>query len=213
MRKKWSGTKGIISKKALVIHVGWKRETFDYLHVSVSLLLYSDIISEESHFWLILSWSLGLQGDLISPFWRSALGVLWKEWCWSWNSSTLATSCEELTHWKRLWCWEGLGAGGKGDARGWDGWMALPTQWMWVWVNSGRWWWTGRPGVLQFMGLQRVGHDWALNWTELNLSITISGSRWKGLYASEWPSDTLKMILLASAYKELRSVWEKSFAW
>ena len=86
------------------------------------------------------------------------------------NSSTLATSCEELTHWKRLWCWEGLGAGGKGDNRGWDGWMASPTQWTWVWVNSGRWWWTGRPGVLQFMGSQRVGHDWAtkLNWTELN---------------------------------------------
>ena len=74
--------------------------------------------------------------------------------------------CEELTHWKRLWCWEGLGAGGEGDDRGWDGWMATPTRWMWVWVNSGSWWWTGRPGVLRFMGLQRVGHDWAteLNW-------------------------------------------------
>ena len=68
----------------------------------------------------------------------------------------------------RLWCWEGLRAGGRGDDRGWDGWMASPTQWTWVWVNSGRWWWTGRPGMLRFMGLQRVGHDWAteLNWTE-----------------------------------------------
>ena len=58
--------------------------------------------------------------------------------------------------------------GQKGDNRGWDGWMALPTQWMWVWVNSRSWWWTGRPGVLQFMGSQRVGHDWMteLNWTE-----------------------------------------------
>ena len=75
--------------------------------------------------------------------------------------------CEELTHWKRLWCWEGLGAEGEGDDRGWDGWMASLTQWMWVWVNSGSWWWTERPGVLRFMGLQRVGHDWAtkLNWT------------------------------------------------
>ena len=79
----------------------------------------------------------------------------------SWNSSTLATSCEELTHWKRLWCWEGLGAGGEGDDRGWDGWMASPTWWTWVWMNSGSWWWTGRPGMLQFMGLQRFGHDWA----------------------------------------------------
>ena len=94
-------------------------------------------------------------------------GCSLEEWCWSWNSSTLTTSCEELTHWKRLWCWERLGAGGKGDDRGWDGWMASPTRGMWVWVNSGSWWWTGRPGVLQFMGLQRVGHNWAteLNWT------------------------------------------------
>ena len=98
---------------------------------------------------------------------RSALGFLWREWCWSWNSSTLATSREELTHWKRLWCWEGLWAGGEGDDRGWDGWMASLTRWMWVWVNSRSWWWTGRPGVLRFMGSQRVGHDWAaeLNWT------------------------------------------------
>ena len=81
---------------------------------------------------------------------------------------TLATSCEELTHWKRLWCWEGLGAGGEGDDRGWDGWMASQTRWTWVWVNFRRWWWTGRPGVLRFMGSQRVGHNWAteLNWTE-----------------------------------------------
>ena len=70
------------------------------------------------------------EADPTSPFWRrSALGFLWKEWCWSWNSSTLATSCEELTHCKRLWCWEGLGAGGEGDDRGWDGWMASLTQW------------------------------------------------------------------------------------
>ena len=62
-----------------------------------------------------------------------------------------------------------LGAGGEGEDRGWDGWMASPTRWTWVWVNSGRWWWTGRPGVLQFMGLQRVGHDWAteLKWTDI----------------------------------------------
>ena len=114
--------------------------------------------------------SLGLQGDSTSPFQkRSVLGVLWKEWCYSWNSSTLATSCKELTHLKRFWCWEGLGAGGKGDDRGWDGWMASPTRWTWVWVNSRSWWWTGRPGVLQFMGSQSVGHDWTteLDWTEL----------------------------------------------
>ena len=67
-----------------------------------------------------------------------------------------------------VWCWEGLGAGGEGDDRGWDGWMASLTRWTWVWVNSGSWWWTGSPGVLQFMGWQRVGHDWATErkWTE-----------------------------------------------
>ena len=126
------------------------------------------------------SWeSLGLQGDPTSPYWRSVLGVRWKDWCWSWNSNTLATSCEELTHWKRLWCWEGLGAGGEGDDRGWDGWMASPTQWTCVWVNSGSLWWTGRPGVLRFMGSQRVGHDWVteLKWTQLN-STTWSGDSW-----------------------------------
>ena len=116
------------------------------------------------------SWeSLGLQGDPTSPSQkRPVLGVHWKDWCWGWNSNTLATSWEELTHWKRPWCSEGLGAGGKGDDRGWDGWMASSTRSTWVWVNSGSWWWTGRPGVLWFMGLQRVGHDWAteLNWTE-----------------------------------------------
>ena len=72
-----------------------------------------------------------------------------------------------LTHLKRSWGWEGLKAGGEGDDRGWDGWMASLTQWTWVWVGSGRGWWTGRPGMLQCMRLQRVRHDWAteLNWT------------------------------------------------
>ena len=69
--------------------------------------------------------------------------------------------CEELTHWKN-WCWEKLKAGRKGDDREWDGWMALPTQRTWVWVSSRSWWWTGNPGTLQSMGLQRVG----LNWTD-----------------------------------------------
>ena len=78
-------------------------------------------------------------------------------------------SCEELTHWKRPWCWERLRAGGEGDDREWDGWMASSSQGTWVWVDSGSWWWTGRPSVLQFMGSQRVRHDWTieLNWTRL----------------------------------------------
>ena len=82
------------------------------------------------------------------------------------NSNTLATWCKELTHLKSPWCWERLKAGGEGDDRGWDDWMASPTQWTWVWVSSGSQWWTGRPGVLQSMGSQRVRHNWAaeLNW-------------------------------------------------
>ena len=85
---------------------------------------------------------------------RSVLGVHWKDWCWSWNSNTLATSCKELTHLKIPWCWEELGAGGEGDNRGWDGWMASLTRWTWVCVDSRSWWSTGK-----------VGHNWG---TELN---------------------------------------------
>ena len=85
---------------------------------------------------------------------------------WSWNSKTLATWCGELTHLKRPWCWERLKAEGEGDDRGWDGWMASLTQWTWVWVSSRSWWWTGKPGMLQSMGSQRVGHGYVteINW-------------------------------------------------
>ena len=95
---------------------------------------------------------------------------------WSWNSNTLATWCEELTPWKRPWCWEILKAGGEVDNRGWDGWMASLTLWTWVWVSSGCWWWTGRPGMLQSMGSERVRHDWVteLNWCfYCQISITL----------------------------------------
>ena len=100
-------------------------------------------------FWTVVledsSESLGLQGDPRL-------------------SNTSATRCKELTHWKRPRCWERLSAGGEGDDR-WDDWMASLTQWAWVWASSGSWWWTGRPGVPQSMGLQRVRHEWV---TELN---------------------------------------------
>ena len=83
--------------------------------------------------------------------------IHWKDWCWS--SNTLATWCEELTHWKRPWCLERTG--GEADNRAWDDWMASPTRWTWVWASSRRWWKTRKCGVLQSMGSQRVGHDWA----------------------------------------------------
>ena len=78
----------------------------------------------------------------------------------------LATWCEELTHWKRPWHWARLKAGGEGDDRGWDGWMASRTWGTWVLVSSRSWWWTGKPSVLQSMGSQKIRHDWVtkLNW-------------------------------------------------
>ena len=108
------------------------------------------------------------------------MNIHWKDWCWSWKSNTLATWCEELTHLKRPWCWERLKAGGEGDDMGWDGWMASPTQLTWVWVNSGSWWWTGRPGVLQ----SESDTTERLNWTDLNRGQTKK--------VSACPSRTLK---------------------
>ena len=84
----------------------------------------------------------------------------------SWNSNTLATWWEELTHWKRSGCWEGLGAGGEGDDRGWDGWMASLVQWTRVWVYFRSWWWTGRPACCSSWGCKESDTTEWLNWTE-----------------------------------------------
>ena len=94
------------------------------------------------------------------------LCTCWKDWCWSWKSNTLATWCEELTHWERPWSYKRLNAGGERDNRGLYGWMVSWTWWAWIWANSRSWWRTGKPGVLQSMGSQRVRHDWEteLNW-------------------------------------------------
>ena len=94
---------------------------------------------------------------------QPVLNIHWKDW--SLNSNPLATWCEELNHWKRPWCWEGLTVGGEGEDRGWDCWMSSPTQWTWIWVSSGSWWWTGKPGMLH-----GVAKSWIQlsDWTELN---------------------------------------------
>ena len=113
----------------------------------------------------------------VSPY------IHWKDRCWS--SSTWVTWCEEPTFWKRPWCWEILRAGGEEGGRGWKVRMASPTQWAWVWANSWRWWRTGKPGILQSMGLQRVGHDWAAEQQDDTTFIdkSLSGSRaWGHLY-------------------------------
>ena len=96
----------------------------------------------------------------VRPKGESVLGVHWKDWCWSWNSNTLTIWCEELLIWKdpdagKDWSQE------KGNKRGWDGWMASPTQWAWVCTNSKRQWRTGKPWVLKFVGSYRVRHNLA----------------------------------------------------
>ena len=108
------------------------------------------------------SWeSLGLQGDPTSPSYRkSVLNVHWKDWCWSWNSSTLATRYEKLTILKRPWFWERLKSE-EGDDRGWDIWMASPTQLTWVWVNSWEAWHAAVHGVAK-------SRTWLSNWNKLS---------------------------------------------
>ena len=132
--------------------------------------------------------------DAFELWWRRLLRIPWtarrlnqsilkeinpdsslKDWCWSWSSNTLATWCKEPTHWKRPWCWERLKAGGEGDDRGWDGWMLSLTQWTWVGANSGRWWRTGKPSVLQSMGSQRV-----------RLKLASEQEYWESSYHSVW---------------------------
>ena len=131
---------------------------------SKELILLNCVVGEDS-------WeSLGQQGDPTSPSKRrSVLNIHWKVWCCGWNSNTLVTWCEELTHLKRPWWWKILKGGGEGDDRGWDCWIASLTQWTWDGVSYGSWWWTGKSGMLQSMGSQRVGHDWE---TELNWKIS-----------------------------------------
>ena len=114
--------------------------------------------------------------------------------------NTLATWCEELTPWERPWCWERLKVGGEGGDRGWDDWMASPTQWTWVWVSSGSWWWTGRPGELQFMGSQRAEYYWVtkLNWTESNKTGSADDER--HLEFETWEEYPLKNKLLSKSF-------------
>ena len=118
---------------------------------------------------------------------KAETAILWPPDAKNWLTG------KDWRDWIFPWCWERLKVGGKGDDRGWDGWMASPTQWSWVWVSSGSWWRTGKPGVLQSMGLQRFGHDWTteLNWQQFHLlpfpgSWLMTRNSWvgeKGLYS------------------------------
>ena len=104
------------------------------------------------------------------------MNIHWKDWCWSWSSNTLATWGEAPACYKRPWCWERLKAG-EGDDRGWDGWMASLTQWTWVWASPGRWWRTGKPGVLQSMGSQRIKHDLVTDQQQTHRTQWLTGSK------------------------------------
>ena len=107
---------------------------------------------------------------------------------------------------------EGLGAGGEGDNRGWDGWMTSPTQWTWFWVNSGSWWWTRRPGVLWFMESQRVGCDWALNWSYIHVWTSPDNfSQW--LASITTGLRNLKVLLIGLGVKNLKIAEELSIIW
>ena len=101
---------------------------------------------------------------------KSVLNIHWKDWCWSRNSNTLATWCEELTHLKRPWCWERLKAKGEEGSSRWDGWIASPTQWTWTWANSRRYWRTGKPSVLHGITKSQTRlSDWTTVITWMNM--------------------------------------------
>ena len=127
------------------------------------------------------------------------LDIYWKDWCWSWSPNSLATWCEELTHWKRPWFWERLRAGGEDDGRGLDGWMASPIWGTWVWASSWSWWWTGKPGVLQSMGSQRVGHDWVTELKRIN-------SLWRITYLISFVESVVGPLLTF-----ISGFWENKF--
>ena len=111
----------------------------------------------------------------------------------------LATWCKEITHWKRPWYWEKLKAGGKGENRmRWLDGINWLTRWTWVWAMSRSWWWTGKPGVLQSMGSQRVRHDWVteLNWRELTTQFMLAGT------CTKWPLSSNQFLFSGILFKE-----------
>ena len=110
---------------------------------------------------------------------KSVQNIHWKDWYWSWNSNTLATWSEGLAHLKRPWCWEWLKAGGEGDDRGWDSWMASLTRWTWIWVNSRCWCWTGNLVCCSPWGCKESDTTERLKWTDII-------SQNQGLWPSAW---------------------------
>ena len=114
---------------------------------------------------------------------KSILNIHWKDWCWSWCFNTLATYCKELTHQKRPWCWERLKAGGEGDNRGWDGWMASPTWCTWVWASSGVGYGQGSLVCYSPLGCKELDVTERLNWIECFMCM--DSIQWM-FYSWEW---------------------------
>ena len=158
-------------------------------------------IKKAEHWRIDVFWTVVLEKTPESPLDSKVQSSFLKEsspecsledWCWSWNSNTLATWCEEVTHLKTPWCWERFKVEEEGDNRGWDGWMASLTQWTWVWVSSGSGWWTGKFGFLQSMGLQRVGYYWEteLNWTEVHV-VMANNRHWYSQFKNEFTLNSI----------------------
>ena len=131
------------------------------------------------------------------------LNIHWKDWCWS--SNTLVTLCEKPTHWKRPSCWERLKAEGEEGHRGWDGWMTSLIQWTWTWANSGRWWRTGKPGVPQSAGLQRVRNNFG--------HCATTTKKWKLSIELHWPIKALWRQFPLIASVQCSSVQSLSHVW
>ena len=145
------------------------------------------------------------------------MNIHWKDWCWSWNSNTLATWWEELTHWKRPWFWGSLKARWELDDRGWDGWMASLNWWTWVCASSGSWWWTGKPGLLQSVGSRGVRHDWATELTEVKLDHSLSNivdhmlpvlKHFKSTVRLRWHSSILMGIKSSAVAFRILQLWQ-----
>ena len=146
------------------------------------------------------SWeSVGLQGDQTSQWRKSILNIHWKNWCCSWSSNTLAPMQKTDSLEKTLMLGN-MKVGGEGNDRGWDGCMVSPIPWTWVWASPGSWWWTGRPGVLQSMGLLRVGHDGVTEWTEF---FSTHPSLWSDSHFHTWLLEKPQLWL----YRYLSANW------
>ena len=130
----------------------------------------------------LIFWTVVLEKTLESPLGSKeikpvnlkeiSLNIHWKDWSWSWSSNSLATWCQEPTHRKRPWCWQRLKTGGEGEDRGWDGWMASPTRWTWVWVNQGVGDGQGSLACCSPWDHKEFGHNWT---TELDLLWSVLG--------------------------------------